>query len=45
MATDLTGDVVRGEVLATKLVDVKICAISDVWSGQKVMWRKEHRKG
>jgi hypothetical protein len=45
VATDLTGDVVRGEVLATKLVDVKICAISDVWSGQKVMWRKEHRKG
>ena len=42
--TDLTGDVVRAEVLATKLVDVKVCAISEVWSGQKVVWRKEHRK-
>jgi hypothetical protein len=41
--TDLTGDVVRATVLATKLVDVKVCAISDVWSGLKVVWRKEHR--
>jgi len=41
--TDLTGDVVREWVLATKLVDVKVCAISDVWSGLKVVWRKEHR--
>ena len=43
--TDLTGDVVRAEVLATTLVDVKVCAISDIWSGQKVVWRKEHRTG
>lgn len=41
--TDLTGDVVRAEVLATKLVDVKVCAISETWSGLKVVWRKEHR--
>lgn len=41
--TDLTGDVVRARVLATKLVDVKVCAISDTWSGLKVVWRKEHR--
>lgn len=41
--TDLTGDVVRAIVLATKLVDVKVCAISDTWSGLKVVWRKEHR--
>ena len=41
--TDLTGDVVREVVLATKLVDVKVCAISEVWSGLKVVWRKEHR--
>lgn len=41
--TDLTGDVVRETVLATKLVDVKVCAISDIWSGLKVVWRKEHR--
>ncbi|MGI9604662.1 MAG: DUF3052 domain-containing protein [Acidimicrobiales bacterium] len=43
MTTDLTGDVVRATVLATKLVDVKVCAISDTWSGLKVVWRKEHR--
>lgn len=41
--TDLTGDVVRSTVLTTKLVDVKVCAISDTWSGLKVVWRKEHR--
>ncbi|MCB1270423.1 MAG: DUF3052 domain-containing protein [Microthrixaceae bacterium] len=41
--TDLTGDVVRTEVLSTRLVDVKVCAISEVWSGLKVVWRKEHR--
>ena len=41
--TDLTGDVVRASVLATKLVDVKVCAISETWSGLKVVWRKEHR--
>ena len=41
--TDLTGDVVRATVLATKLVDVKVCAISEIWSGLKVVWRTEHR--
>ena len=41
--TDLTGDVVRATVLTTKLVDVKVCAISETWSGLKVVWRKEHR--
>ncbi len=41
--TDLTGDVVRASVLATQLVDVKVCAISDIWSGLKVVWRTEHR--
>jgi hypothetical protein len=41
--TDLTGDIVRAAVLRTHLVDVKICAISETWSGLKVVWRKEHR--
>lgn len=41
--TDLTGDVVRSVVLSTHLVDVKVCAISEIWSGLKVVWRKEHR--
>ena len=43
VTTDLTGDVVRAAVLATELVDVKVCAISDTWSGLKVVWRKGHR--
>lgn len=43
VGTDLTGDVVRATVLQTKMVDIKICAISDVFSGLKVVWRKQHR--
>ena len=43
VSTDLSGDVVRATVLATKMVDVKVCAISDTWSGLKVLCRKEHR--
>ena len=41
--TDLSGDIVRSAVLETELVDVKICAISQTWSGLKVVWRKIHR--
>jgi hypothetical protein len=26
------------------LVDVKVCAVSEVWSGLKLVLRKEHRK-
>jgi hypothetical protein len=43
VATDLTGDVVRAAILETELVDVKVCAISDTWSGLKAVWRKELR--
>lgn len=43
VATDLTGDVVRASILETTLVDVKVCAISETWSGLKAVWRKEHR--
>ena len=39
-ATDLTEDVVRGVGLAAGLVDVKVCAISDVWSGLKFVRRR-----
>lgn len=41
--TNLTRDIIREDVLQTDLVDVKICAISEVWSGLKVCWRKEAR--
>lgn len=41
--TDITEDTVREVVLPLGLVDVKVCAIDDVWSGLKIMWRKENR--
>lgn len=43
VATDVTEDVVREVVLPTGLVDVKVCAIDEVWSGLKVVVRKELR--
>lgn len=41
--TDITEDVIRAIALAAPLVDVKVCAIDDVWSGLKLMIRKELR--
>jgi len=41
--TDMTEDVVRDVALPLGLVDNKVCAISDVWSGLRVVWRREHR--
>ena len=38
--TDLTEDVVRRIGLAAGLVDVKVCAIDDVWSGLKFLRRR-----
>jgi hypothetical protein len=43
VATDITEDVVREVALPLGLVDTKVCAISEVWSGLRVVWRKEHR--
>lgn len=41
--TDLTEDVVREVALPLGLVDVKVCAIDDVWSGLKLVIRSEIR--
>lgn len=35
VATDLTEDVIRGHGLDAGLVDVKVCAVTDIWSGLK----------
>jgi hypothetical protein len=35
VATDLTEDVIRRAGLDAGLVDVKVCAVTDVWSGLK----------
>jgi hypothetical protein len=41
--TDITEDVIRDVVLPIGLVDVKVAAVSEVWSGLKLMIRKELR--
>ncbi|MFL5845223.1 MAG: DUF3052 family protein [Solirubrobacteraceae bacterium] len=41
--TDMTEDVVRDLALPTGLVDVKVCAIDETWSGLKLVMRKELR--
>jgi hypothetical protein len=41
--TDVTEDEVRRFALATDLVDVKVCAVTDVWSGLKLVVRKHLR--
>ena len=41
--TDMTEDVVREVALPTGLVDNKVCAIDDTWSGLRLVIRVEHR--
>ena len=41
--TDLTENFVRDIGLAAGLVDVKVCAIDDVWSGLKFVYRLKDR--
>ena len=43
VATDITEDVVRDVVLPIGLVDVKVCAVDETWSGLKLVIRKELR--
>lgn len=40
VATDVTEDLLRRVVLPTGWVDVKVCAVSDTWSGLKFLRRK-----
>jgi len=35
--TDLTEDVIRSYALKNDLVDVKVCAVSEIWSGLKLV--------
>jgi hypothetical protein len=35
--TDITEDVIRDFALANGLVDIKVCAVSDIWSGLKLV--------
>jgi hypothetical protein len=43
VTTDITEDVVRAEAFPLGLVDIKVCAVDEVWSGLKLMIRKSER--
>jgi hypothetical protein len=43
VVTDVTEDVVRDVALPMGLVDIKVCAVDEVWSGLKLVIRKELR--
>ena len=43
LATELNENLIRNIGLATGLVDNKVCAIDEIWSGLKLVIRKELR--
>jgi hypothetical protein len=43
VSTDITEDVIRAEALPLGLVDIKVCAVDAVWSGLKLVIRKQNR--
>jgi hypothetical protein len=43
--SDITDSVIRGHALPLGLVDVKVAAIDDNWSGLRLVWRAENRRG
>ena len=43
VTTELTEDTLRELALPLGLVDVKVCAVTDVWSGLKLVWRRDRR--
>lgn len=45
VASDLDENIVRRIGLEAGLVDVKVCAVNDVWSGLKFVIRLKDRKG
>src|SRR5258707_11341794 len=45
VSTDITEDTIRAVALPMGLVDVKVCAVDEVWSGLKLVVRKELRTG
>jgi hypothetical protein len=42
--TDITEDLIRNYALKNGLVDVKVCAVSDIWSGLKLVVPVKLRK-
>jgi hypothetical protein len=43
VATSITEDVIRAVALPLGYVDIKVCAVSEIWSGLKLMIRKSER--
>ena len=41
--TDLNENIIRDTALSLGLVDIKVCAVDENWSGLKIVWRKENR--
>jgi Protein of unknown function (DUF3052) len=41
--TDITEDTIREVALPLGFVDIKVCAVDDVWSGLKLVVRRENR--
>ena len=44
VATDITEDVIREVALPMGFVDVKVCAVTETWSGLKLVIRKTERR-
>ena len=43
VTTDITEDTIREVALPLGLVDIKVCAVDETWSGLKLVIRKERR--
>ena len=43
VVTDISGDVVRELALPLGLVDIKVCAVDETWSGLKLVVRRSER--
>jgi hypothetical protein len=44
VATDITEDTIRDVALPMGLVDIKVCAVDDIWSGLKLVVRRSARR-
>ena len=44
VSTDITENTIREVALPMGLVDIKVCAVDEVWSGLKLVVRKKNRR-
>ena len=44
VTTDITEDIIRDLALANGLVDIKVCAVDEIWSGLKLVIPVKDRK-